>query len=50
MLHRDRGAEVVCTFCARKYRFDENDLEAIIHEKSVTQAEKPSGGERHDVH
>jgi molecular chaperone Hsp33 len=42
MLARDHGAEVVCTFCTKKYRFDEQDLRSLIREKSVG----PAGGDR----
>jgi molecular chaperone Hsp33 len=50
MLLRDRGAEVVCTFCTKKYRFDEKDLETLIMEKSGGTTVKPSGLERQDIH
>ncbi len=50
MLLRDRGAEVVCTFCTKKYRFDEKDLETLIKEKSGGMAIKPSERERQDIH
>ncbi|GAX88640.1 Hsp33 family molecular chaperone HslO [Effusibacillus lacus] len=30
MLHQDRGAEVVCSFCKNKYYFTEQDLETLI--------------------
>lgn len=50
MLIRDHGAEVVCTFCTKKYLFDEHDLEALIMEKNDRMGGKPSPGNRQGVH
>jgi molecular chaperone Hsp33 len=41
MMEKDGGAEVVCTFCTKKYRFDDRDLADIIQEKSGG----PAGGD-----
>ncbi|MBE6121937.1 MAG: Hsp33 family molecular chaperone HslO [Erysipelotrichaceae bacterium] len=30
MIHEDHGAEAVCQFCSKKYRFSEEDLEDIL--------------------
>ncbi len=34
MIHKDGGAEVVCSFCRKKYIFDENDLKEMINSGS----------------
>lgn len=34
MIDEDKGAEIVCQFCGTKYQFNENDLEALINDKT----------------
>ncbi|WP_218661271.1 Hsp33 family molecular chaperone HslO [Streptococcus dysgalactiae] len=34
MIDEDKGAEIVCQFCGTKYQFSENDLEALINDKT----------------
>lgn len=34
MIDEDKGAEIVCQFCGTKYEFNENDLEALINDKT----------------
>ena len=41
MLHRDRGAEVTCTFCTKRYRFSEKELERIILSAQEIKAHGP---------
>ena len=41
MLHRDRGAEVTCTFCTKRYRFSEKELERVILSAEETKAHGP---------
>jgi len=43
MLRQDHGAEVVCTFCTKRYHFAEGELETLIREKSERH-EKPTDG------
>jgi molecular chaperone Hsp33 len=50
MLSRDHGAEVTCTFCTKKYHFDEHDLEEMIREKSGGAAGGPSDMKQHGLH
>lgn len=50
MLNRDHGAEVTCTFCSKKYRFDESDLEKIISRKKALSRHGKSGSAGPDMH
>lgn len=34
MLEEDRGAEVVCTYCNKKYQFTESDLKGLLEKKN----------------
>lgn len=34
MADQDKGAEIVCQFCQKEYRFTDHDLEELINEKS----------------
>ena len=31
MIHEDKGAEIVCSFCRSKYQFNEGDLTSLLH-------------------
>jgi molecular chaperone Hsp33 len=50
MLSQDHGAEVVCTFCTKKYHFNEHDLEEMIMEKSGDPGGGLSGGKQNGLH
>jgi molecular chaperone Hsp33 len=41
---KDKGAEITCSFCTKKYFFNENELQRIILEKA-----KPSGSDESAV-
>lgn len=47
MIEKDHGAEVTCTFCTKKYHFDEKELERIVNmKKELRGGDKP---ERHSL-
>lgn len=41
MIDKDGGAEVTCTFCAKRYHFDRNDLALIIDGKKQDASPQP---------
>jgi len=44
MIDKDGGAEVTCTFCAKKYHFDGKELSRILDRKS--NSARPAGGDK----
>lgn len=44
MIEEDGGAEVTCTFCAKKYHFDGKELSRILDRKS--NSARPAGGDK----
>ncbi len=50
MIDKDGGAEITCTFCARKYHFDKKELTRIVDAKDQPPSPGGSGGTKPDLH